>query len=76
MKKVKLSCSEQIVMEEVERRIKEFKDGNKNAPMVFLGFKYETRTLIKKGVLIPYSKEISHALNWYNLTPLGQTLIN
>ena len=63
---MKFTPTEEIQIDEVRRRIREFKNGNKNAPMIFLGTITEVKTLVKKGILTPYSKEVKIALNWYN----------
>ncbi len=74
--KIKFTPTEEIQVEEINRRINEFKNGNKEAPMIFLGFPSEVKTLVKKGVLTPYGgKETKRALNWYNLTPYGISVI-
>jgi hypothetical protein len=67
--------TEQIQLDEIKRRIKEFKQGDKNAPMIFLGFPSEVKTLVNKNILVPYSKERPRVLNWYNLTDFGKTFI-
>lgn len=72
---MKLNWKEQTIIAEVKRRINEFKDGNKNASMVYLGWPSEVKTLVKKNVLTPYGKETKRALNWYNLTETGRQLI-
>lgn len=72
---MKLSTHEKQVLSEVRRRISEFKNGDKNANMIFLGYPSEVKTLINKGILTPYNSEIKRALNWYNLTEKGKTLI-
>lgn len=75
MENLKFTATEKIQLEEVERRIKEFKNGDKNAPMIFLGFPSEVKTLVQKKVLTPYSKETKRVLNWYNLTDFGKSFI-
>ena len=72
---MKFTPTEQIQLDEVRRRIREFKNGDRNANMVFLGTITEVKTLVKKGILIPYSKEVKRALNWYNLTDFGKQFI-
>lgn len=72
---MKFTATENIQLDEVRRRIREFKDGNKAAPMIFLGYPSEVKTLVKKGILTPYSKETKRALNWYNLTETGINII-
>ncbi len=72
---MKFTPTEQIQLDEVRRRIREFKNGDRNAPMIFLGTITEVKTLVKKGILIPYSKEVKRALNWYNLTDFGKQFI-
>ena len=72
---MKFTPTEQIQLDEVRRRIREFKNGDRNAPMIFLGTITEVKTLLKKGILIPYSKEVKRALNWYNLTDFGKQFI-
>lgn len=67
--------TEQIQLDEIKRRIREFKNGDKNAPMIFLGFPSEVKTLVNKKILVPYSRETPRVLNWYNLTDLGKTFI-
>ena len=67
--------TEQIQLQEVKRRIRDFKQGDKNAPMIFLGFPSEVKTLVNKKILVPYSKETPRVLNWYNLTDFGKTFI-
>jgi len=70
---LKFTPTEQIQMQEIRRRIKEFKKGDKNAPMIFLGFPSEVKTLKEKGILTPYGgRETKRALNWYNLTESGK----
>lgn len=75
MKTQKLTIKENIQLEEVKRRIKEFKKGDVNARMIFLGMPSEVKTLVNKGIFIPYSKEIKRALNWYDLTEKGKEII-
>jgi len=72
---IKLTTQEKFVIEEVRRRIKTFKNGNKSAPMIYLGYPSEVKTLIGKGILTPYSNELPRVLNWYNLTEKGKELI-
>lgn len=72
---MKLSTHEKQVLSEIRRRIKEFKNGDKNARMIFLGFPSEAKTLIQKGILKPYSGEAKRALNWYDLTEKGKNFI-
>lgn len=72
---MKLNQKEKDVITEVKRRIKEFKNGNKNAPMIFLGYPSEVKTLVKKGLLTPYSNELPRVLNWYNLTEEGKLFV-
>jgi hypothetical protein len=72
---MQLTSHENKVIQEIKRRIREFKEGDKNKPMVYLGYPSEAKTLIQKGVLVPYSREIKRALNWYNLTELGKTIV-
>ena len=72
---MKFTPTEQIQLDEVRRRIREFKNGDRNAPMIFLGTITEVKTLVKKGILIPYSKEVKRALNWYNLTDFGKQFL-
>lgn len=67
--------TEQIQLDEIQRRIRVFKNGDKNATMIFLGFPSEVKTLVNKKILVPYSREIPRVLNWYNLTDLGKTFI-
>ena len=43
--------------------------------MIFLGTITEVKTLVKKGILTPYSKEVKRALNWYNLTDFGKQFV-
>lgn len=73
---INFTAKENIQLSEVKRRIKEFKNGDKNAPMIFLGFPSEVKTLVEKGILTPYSKETKRTLNWYNLTEKGKTIID
>lgn len=72
---MKFTPTEGIQIAEIKRRIQEFKGGNKNAPMIFLGFPSEVKTLVQKGIIYPYSKERKRVLNWYNLTESGKQLI-
>lgn len=72
---MKLTTTESIQIDEVRRRIREFKGGNKDKPMVYLGYPSEVKGLVKKNILTPYSREIKRALNWYNLTDLGKNII-
>lgn len=74
-KKMKFTPTEEIQLDEVKRRIQEFKKGDKNAPMIFLGTITEVKTLVKKGVLTPYSRETKRVLNWYNLTDFGKQFV-
>jgi len=66
---------EKVILTEIRRRINEFKAGDKAAKMIYLGFPYEVKTLIQKGIVTPYSKETKRALNWYNLTQKGIEVI-
>lgn len=72
---IKISWPESIILDEVKRRINEFKQGNRYANMIYLGFPSEVKGLIKKGILTPYSRETKRALNWYNLTETGRNHI-
>jgi len=72
---MKFTATENIQLQEVRRRITDFKGGDKNATMIFLGFPTEVKTLVKKNILTPYSKETKRALNWYNLTEKGKAII-
>jgi hypothetical protein len=72
---MKFTIKESIQIDEIKRRVKEFKNGNRKAPMVFLGYPSEVKGLIKKNILKPYSKEIKRVLNWYNLTEFGENTI-
>ena len=70
---MKLNATEQIQLTEVRRRIREFKGGDKNAGMIYLGFPSEVKGLKDKGILTPYGgRETKRALNWYNLTEEGK----
>lgn len=72
----KFTWKEKVILDEVRRRIRQFKEGNKDATMVFLGFPYEVKTLIQKNVLTPYGgREHKRVLNWYNLTETGKQII-
>ncbi len=64
----KLTQHEKRVLEEVKRRIKEFKKGDKTQSMIYLGYPSEVKTLISKNILTPYSTETKRVLNWYNLS--------
>ena len=66
--KIKLTAKEKIQIEEIKRRRKEFQKGK---IMATLAFPNEVKTLVEKGILTPYSKELPRVLNWYNLTELG-----
>ncbi len=70
---LKFTPTEQIQIDEIQRRIKEFKEGDKNKPMIFLGMPSEVKGLKSKGILTPYGgKETKRVLNWYNLTEKGK----
>ena len=43
---MKFTPTEEIQIDEVRRRIREFKNGNKNAPMIFLGTITEVKEFI------------------------------
>ena len=72
--KIKFTSYENRVLQEVRRRITEFKGGDKTKPMIYLGYPSEVKTLIAKGILKAYSGEIPRVLNWYNLTEKGKEL--
>ena len=73
---MKFTPTETIQMDEVKRRIREFKNGDKNAPMIFLGFPSEVKSLVNKNILTPYyGKERKRVLNWYNLTEKGKQFV-
>lgn len=72
---MKFIPTEQIQIAEIKRRINQFKGGDKNAPMIFLGFPSEVKTLVNKNILVPYSREVKRSLNWYNLTDEGKKYI-
>lgn len=72
---MKFTPTESIQIDEIKRRIAEFKNGNKKAKMVFLGYPSEVKGLIKKGILKPDYKEAKRVLSWYSLTELGQQTI-
>ncbi len=73
--KIKFSPTEEIQLDEIKRRIKEFKNNDKNAKGIFLGFPSEVKTLKNKGILKPSYSEIKRALNWYDLTEYGKQFI-
>ena len=74
--KVTFTPTEKIQLDEIRRRIREFKGGDKKAAMIFLGMPSEVKTLKQKGILTPYgNRETKRVLNWYNLTAYGQTII-
>jgi len=60
--------------QEIKRRLTEFKDdrGFDGVKMVLLCYPSEAKKEIKEGLIIPYSKEVARALNWYNLTEKGK----
>mgnify|MGYP003426152327 CR=1 FL=1 len=72
----KVTIKETIILNEIKNNIIKFHAGNCKAPMIYLGFPSEVKTLVKKGVLVPYSKETKRILNWYNLTAKGINLID
>jgi hypothetical protein len=72
---MKLNSKDKEVLTEVRRRIKEFKNSDIHAKMVFLGLPNEAKSLINKGILTPYSTETPRVRNWYNLTELGKQFI-
>lgn len=72
---MKFTITESIQIDEIKRRVQEFKNGERNAPMVYLGYPSEVKSLVSKGIITPYSKEVKRALNWYNLTDLGRQVI-
>lgn len=72
---MKFTIKENIQLDEIKRRIREFKNGDKNAPMIYLGYPSEIKTLKEKGILTPYCKETKRVLNWYNLTEFGKQFI-
>jgi hypothetical protein len=72
---MKFTPTESIQIDEIKRRIAEFKNGNKEATMVFLGYPSEVKGLIKKGILKPDYNEVKRVLNWYSLTEFGQQII-
>lgn len=51
---MKFTANENRIISEVRRRITEFKNGDKKAQMIFLGYPSEVKTLILKGILTPY----------------------
>lgn len=69
---MKFTAHEHRVLTEVKRRIIQFKGGDKNKPMIYLAYPSEVKTLVQKGILTPYSREIVKVLNWYNLTEEGK----
>jgi len=71
-----LSRKEKVIIQEICRRINQFKNGDKSASMVYLGYPSEVKTLTKKDILTPYYPEKSRVLNWYNLTAKGQSYIS
>lgn len=73
---MKFTAKENIQLSEVKRRIREFKNGDKDAPMIFLGMPSEVKTLVEKDILTPYSREQKRVLNWYNLTEKGKSIID
>jgi hypothetical protein len=72
----KVTTKETIILNEIKNNIIKFHAGNSNEPMIYLGFPSEVKTLVRKGVLTPYSKETKRILNWYNLTAKGINLID
>ena len=69
---MKFTITESIQIDEIKRRVQEFKNGDINATMIYLGYPSEVKSLVSKGIITPYSKEVKRALNWYNLTDLGR----
>jgi|TARA_R110000868_G_scaffold133308_2_gene344867 hypothetical protein len=71
----KFTPTETIQLDEVKRRIKEFKNGDKNATGIFLGYPSEVKSLVEKGILKPSYRETKRVLNWYDLTENGKNYV-
>lgn len=74
---VKFTWQEKTILEETQRRIKQFKGDDKSGVMVYLGWPSEMKTLIAKGYYTGYGgRENKRVLNWYNLTDKGKKYFN
>jgi hypothetical protein len=74
-KENKLYMPEFKSMLECYRRLHMFHNGNIDANLLLLSLPSEAKKAIEKGLIVGCSKSIPRALNWYELTEKGQTLI-
>lgn len=80
MSTFKFTQAEQLLVAEIKRRVSAFKIGS-NEPvdnkymMVLLCAPSYAKSLIKKGIIVPYSHERAGAAGWYNLTDKGKQIL-
>jgi hypothetical protein len=73
----KFTLKEQRVLNEIERRLRYFKDNNIESKLLLLELPSEAKTLVNKGYITPSNgKEVKYSLNWYMLTEKGKQLFN
>lgn len=81
MSTFKFTQAEQPLVAEIKRRVTAFKIGS-NEPvdnkylMVLLCAPSYAKSLIKKGIIVPYGHERAGACCWYNLTDKGKQILN
>lgn len=67
---------ENKVLTKVYGRLNYFHKGNLNTNLLLLALPSETKSLIEKGILKSYGKEVKRVYNWYNLTDKGKELFS
>ena len=62
---MKFSSKEDRIIDEVMRRIKQFKEGKDESIVLYLGWPSDVKSLIEKNILTPYGgRETKRVLNW------------
>ena len=67
-----MKAKDQIIMNDVYRRLHQFHNGDLNTNLLALNYPSEVKSL--KKWLKPYDKETPRQLNWYKLTEEGKKL--
>jgi predicted transcriptional regulator len=71
------TLKEQRILNEIERRLRYFKDNNIESKLLLLEIPSQVKTLVNKGYITPSrGNEIKYNLNWYMLTEKGKQLFN
>ena len=64
--------AENKILTEIYRRLNYFNNGDVNENLLLLALPSDVKPIKQYDFIVPTSKEIPRALNWYKLTPKGK----